>query len=214
MTTGPRTSTLPVVSEAAIAVAVLTFAACGHPSGDRDRGSNADTSANQWETLHRPFTAIKLRARQGCPVSAVHRRVADFANLLGDGPLYPAVGHDGTLRAVPASRGIYARIAPKDTLVQKTLWTAPPSFSGAALIRLVRLDRPTGTVRFHGHAGVLTRELRLSSEDGGSTSSGWRNWPTSTFISSPGCFAFRVDTARSHQMIVFRVVRQGTPPDR
>lgn len=190
---------------AVLAACAMLLAACGGKSQAPDSSKKAQTA------LERPFDVARVAAGERCPVSPYHRRLARFPNVLGTGPLYAGgLPHHGTMRVVPAFRGPYARVAPKGALVQKTLWIAPPSFRGEALVRLRRLDGPNEAVGFYGPPGRFTRDLHLDSDNGGSSPLGWRNWPTATFVSAAGCFAFRVDTAAGGQTIVFRVVRAAT----
>lgn len=88
----------------------------------------------------------------------------------------------------------------------KTLWFTPPSFFGSFTVRVKRLDGPGragigqqppgGT--FTAPAGPTANMLR-----------GWRNFPSSTWVSAPGCYAWMISGHGLHESIVLRVKRMA-----
>jgi hypothetical protein len=178
-----------------------------HASGAKVRRTRQIVA---WSALRRRYRIPAVDTGRACPVSRSHARLSDFTHLLGGGPLYPSIARHGLLRPVPVSKTIFANVASPALYVDKTLWVAPPSFVGRALVRLARLDGQRGPAGFYipSRTARVRRpsgELHLVSSAGGRSQSGWRNWPTSTFVSRSGCFGFRVDTEHSSQEIVFRV---------
>ena len=86
---------------------------------------------------------------------------------------------------------------------QKVLWFWRPTYRGPLLIRGRQLDGPNG-VRF-GHAHVPVREMRARGEDTPSAS-GWYDWPSTTRLHAPGCYAWQVDGTTFSRVIIFRAV--------
>jgi hypothetical protein len=116
----------------------------------------------------------------------------------GNGPVYPVLGgyqpntQDGSFGVgVP----------------EKVLWIASPRYSGPILLRGERLG---GTESVHfGASETAVTSLQLTSEtaasaQGRATSAGWRNWPSYTFLTEPGCYAYQVDGIGLSETIVFR----------
>ncbi|HEX7949745.1 MAG TPA: hypothetical protein VF494_05305 [Candidatus Limnocylindrales bacterium] len=90
-------------------------------------------------------------------------------------------------------------------LVGKVLWIASPTYAGPAVVRGGRIDG-TGTMAFSlsGPTTTPTTELRLDQPTAvGETPAGWREWPSETYLSSAGCFAFQVDGVGFSQVLVF-----------
>jgi hypothetical protein len=119
----------------------------------------------------------------------------------GNGPVYPVLGsyqpntQDGSLSVgVP----------------DKVLWIANPRYSGPILLRGERLG---GTESVHfGTSQTAVTSLQLTSGTAasaqgtpvGTSSAGWRNWPSYTFLTEPGCYAYQVDGIGLSETIVFR----------
>jgi hypothetical protein len=79
----------------------------------------------------------------------------------------------------------------------KALWTVP-RYSGPVLIRGRQLDGPN-TLGFDlgpGWTQSVHPEIRLIGPD-------QTLHPAATFVRSPGCYAYQVDTTRSSYLIVF-----------
>ena len=104
----------------------------------------------------------------------------------GTGPLYPDLG----------TTPIGANVA------WKVLWFAAPSYAGPAIVRGREL-RGAAAVRF-GVSANATTLLVLDSPAGADAGTGlWRNWPTYTFLSMGGCYAYQVDGVGLTETIVF-----------
>ncbi len=79
----------------------------------------------------------------------------------------------------------------------KVLWTVP-TYTGAVLVRGRQLDG-AGDVGFDIGPGWTNRvlpEIRLVGPEYGLH-------PAATFVRTPGCYAYQVDTLRSSYLIVF-----------
>ncbi len=171
--------------------ASTTASASASPAAQNGSGD----VAVDWSQLARPLNLPRLAADRTCPRSIGHQVSAAFGAAAGDGPIYPVgLGADGILNTVLRD-GLYQ---------QKVLWLGAPSYQGPVLIRGSRLDG-AGTVQFAlGDVGLVP-ELKLmeptaSSSDG---PAGWREWPSSTAVPNPGCYAYQVDGTNFTTVIVF-----------
>lgn len=113
----------------------------------------------------------------------------------GPGPAYPTLGGSSVGAAIglvwPPTEPPYLGWAGT-----KVLWTVP-SYTGAVLIRGRQVDGP-GELGFDlgpRWTNTVLPELRLVGR------SDLR--PAATFVRSPGCYAYQVDTFRSSYLIVF-----------
>jgi hypothetical protein len=86
----------------------------------------------------------------------------------------------------------------------KALWTVP-RYGGPVLIRGRQLDgpNPLGFDVGPGWTWSVLPEIRLVGPEPGLH-------PAATFVRSPGCYAYQVDTVRSSYLIVFEA-RLGYP---
>jgi hypothetical protein len=77
-------------------------------------------------------------------------------------------------------------------------WSAPAGFTGPILIR-GRPLKGSGAVGF-GEGRVPYDELQLYAAPGKP-----HQWPSFTRVRGPGCYAYQIDTARSSEVLTFRV---------
>lgn len=180
------------------AVAALALSGSAHA----DSGSTNDV----WSRLHRPLHAPAAPVR--CPVTppaaastfpdAVRQ---DGARLYGQGPVYLQ------LSATRGSSVLDMRYsAPRNGLRgQKTPWLVRPSYHGPLLIRAWRPDAPGVTML--SIAGAQEPELRIpwGKLRGRSVAGGWRGFPSSTWVSGPGCRVWQIDGLTFSQTIVAHV---------
>jgi hypothetical protein len=157
-------------------------------------------SADEWAALRqRPLRLPAVEPGGPCPTAPGGRQVAsEFGLALGDGPLYPA-GFD--------ERGVYdytGAIQEGGWYLLKVLWIGDPSYKGAALVRGRQVDGP-GELRFNEGANPSS-ELRLHTDAGNPTASGWNNWPSYTRLRGPGCYAYQVDGLGFSDVVVFRAI--------
>ena len=191
-------------------LAALFIAACGGTSAiDRTPVTpppEATTTPDVWATLRqRPLELPWQAPSEPCPTTAV-RNVSNFPYVLGDGPIYAAVGlRDGEI--------IYAYADGSEWGISKVLWLSSPDYSGPALIRGYQLDG-TNELRFMTGADPPS-ELQFPLE--GSDSSpelepGWRQLGSETRVRAPGCYAYQVDGPDFREVIVFSAAEDVPSP--
>jgi hypothetical protein len=116
------------------------------------------------------------------------------ATGFGPGPLYPMTG--GTLRLTHGRQGV-------DGLYEyKVVWASTSSYDGPVVVRVGRLDGPgRGLVRLYYEASASRGDAVVFTLIGLS-----RNWPSGTFVSGPGCYAYQLDGLNLTDTLVFKVV--------
>jgi hypothetical protein len=154
-----------------------------------------------WSALYRPLHVPRLVAGAPCPASAPRRKVhpavsVNISRAFGPGPAYPTLsvrsGHAAVVMVWPPTEPPYLGWAGT-----KVLWTVP-LYTGAVLVRGRQLDGPN-RVGFDLGPGWTNRvlpEIRLVGPEEGLH-------PAATFVRTPGCYAYQVDTLRSSYLIVF-----------
>ncbi len=153
--------------------------------------------------LARPLRLPSLATGADCPVS--HARSLSpneglyTTNMFGDGPLYPLPFYFGpgtTLRLQDKSPG------PDGLYETKVVWVSRGGYNGPAMIRVGRLDAAG-----RGHVRLLY-DPAASRDDSVifTVPEDPTNWPSTTSIPAPGCYAYQVDGLTFTEIIVFRVV--------
>jgi hypothetical protein len=166
--------------------------------------SEAAKEATVQALLNRPLRLPKLAEGASCPVSAATERsqVSQPADArgLGQGPLYPItfyIGEDGTLRLgreTPGPDGLYEL---------KVVWATSAGYRGPVVVRVGRLDGAgRGQVRLY-YDSTATRGDAVVFPPSEFPS----DYPSSTNVSGPGCYAYQIDGTDLEEIIVFRVVR-------
>ena len=156
------------------------------------------STSDPWMGLETALRLPTVPAGQACPRASGRIVSPAFGEALGDGPVYPVgLGADGVLHVVAASAGY----------LQKVLWVASPAYLGPVLIRGGRIDGPGG-VQFSAGQAVPAPEFRLDQATATSEGEepGWREWPSSTYVPSPGCYAYQIDGAGFTKIVVFEAV--------
>lgn len=150
----------------------------------------------------RPMRLPHLAAGASCPQATLSRPSPDFGYGLGDGPVYAIGGQD--LRSAPSS-------------VEKVLWAANPSYTGPIRIRGGQLDgahnllfesssgnewrgAPAKVLQTPNGVFDLDSELDFQAPDN-PTGAPWRNWPSYTYVGSPGCYAWQIDGVSFTELI-------------
>lgn len=141
-----------------------------------------------------PLDIPTVSVEDTCPVAKGKSVSPDFGLAIGDGPVY-AAGF-GSIAVVTLAR---ARLE-GDWYYIKVLWISDPEYEGPIAIRGRQADG-AHDVRF-GEGADPDPILRLTAP-GGSTPSGWNNWPTYTRLQAPGCYAFQVDGPNFTAIIFF-----------
>jgi hypothetical protein len=155
-----------------------------------------------WASLHRPLRVPRIGVGAPCPAS-IRRTNAPLAvsvvisHVFGPGPAYPtlddSLGHAGAVMVWGPNEPPYIGWAGT-----KVLW-AVPTYPGPILVRGRQLDGP-GKVGFDlgpGWSERVSAEIRLSH----GPIYGLR--PAATFVRTPGCYAYQVDTPSRSYRIVF-----------
>ena len=160
-------------------------------------GAASGTAAkppDPWKQLRRAIHLPTLAAGEPCPLSDAGTRHG-LAGALGADPPYPLPFPQATLdlgRAKPRRDGRWA---------YAVRWLAPPRFSGRALIRSRRLDRPGAVGLAESARGRRRFELKLSFARS-------RRWQTRgrgyVVVPSPGCYGFQVDGLEFSNTVVFQ----------
>jgi len=176
----------------ALVTVAATLAGCGDGGPSRETASVIATTS---QTVPRPPVASAGR----CPVSVRQTVSRNYAPALGGGPVYP-VGFDADaiLRIAPPRR-----YASHEWGGQKVLWVRKPRTPGDIVIRGRRLDRPDA-VRFN-YGDVPADHLTLPDPK---SVSDWVDYPSTTRVRAPGCYAYTVQGPGIREVIVFRILRQ------
>lgn len=170
---------------------------------DRTDTTNGTSVSNSMPAeLSRPLHFPRVTDGR-CPASrgryVVTPTVAGIA--LGDGPVRVFINNAGNLRA---GRARLASTNVPGWLALKTHFFSPPGYRGPFLVRAKRLDQsgpialgatPTQGSTFFVPSGSAANDLE-----------GWREFPKSTFVKSPGCYAWQVDGLTFSELIVVRML--------
>ncbi len=86
----------------------------------------------------------------------------------------------------------------------KTHFFTSPAYQGPVLIRAQRLDR-SGPIAL-GPTPTEAAPLLVPSGPAANELAGWREFPYSTFVKAPGCYAWQVDGRMFSEIIVVRML--------
>jgi hypothetical protein len=191
-------------------VLVSLLAACtGSPA--RPNPTNAPATSSPPDTgdaaiaalINRPLRLPTVAAGAACPVSGVTVRSpvvqpAD-ARGLGTGPLYPItfyIGENGTMVLGGQTRG------PGGLYELKVVWATSGGYRGPAVVRVERIDGPgRGYVRLYYDVSAARGDVVVFPPTEFPS-----DFPASTNVSGPGCWAYQIDGAGLEEVIVFRVL--------
>jgi hypothetical protein len=198
-----------LVLASALAVAATLLTACtdapqtGPPAATRTPHTTAE--ADITALLGRPMRLPTVAPGEPCPVSGTSVRSPSSqdstANGLGTGPLYPT----GFYLGAAATLSIGERtVGPDGRYDLKEVWASTTStgYRGPAVVRVDRIDGPG-----EGHV-ELYYDPQASRGDAVvfELSDFPRDWPSGTFVSGPGCYAYQIDGLTFDEVLVFRVV--------
>jgi hypothetical protein len=141
-----------------------------------------------------------LAAGEACVTTPGKQVSPDLGDALGEGPVYMVgYGAEGT-------NTIYRTREDGGWYYLKTLWTAPPRFQDLVLLRGRGVDGPN-EVRFSDDT-TATPDLQaiLSTNNVGSTQSGWLPWINYVRVRAPGCYGIQVDGLTFSEVIHFRII--------
>ncbi len=141
------------------------------------------------DLLARPLPTPRIGPGTACPV--------DESRPLGASPLYPTqrrlhIRPENT----PGSDGLYDL---------KNLWFSSAGSPGPIVVRVARLDGDgRGLVRLYYSEASSRRDavvFPIPEWD--------EDWPSGTFVSGPGCYAYQIDGVSFSETIVFGVDHEG-----
>ena len=168
--------------------------------------------------LARPLHFPSLGPGGRCPVSAGYAVNNPYfgGDALGNGPVRVLIAQAGD---VLHARPILGTGDPRGYALQ-TLWFAMPGYNGAFVVRGARLGKPgpiavqPGETSFGPGAGPLIvpagPTLNSYPEPTGKPSwAGYRTVPGSTWVKSPGCYAWQVDGRGFSEVIVVDATAPG-----
>jgi hypothetical protein len=147
-----------------------------------------------------------LAAGEPCVVAPPKQVSPDLGDALGDGPIY-LVGYGGA----DGITSVYKLREDGGWYYLKTLWAAPPDFHGLFLLRGHQIDGPN-ELRFSA-VDTAPPDLQavFSTDDAGSTQSGWLPWLHYMRVRAPGCYGVQVDGLNFSNVIRFQVVTTPQP---
>jgi hypothetical protein len=213
-----------------LVMVLLAFAAIGGYLGIRQNSASAPRSES---LLSRPMHLPSLGPRGQCPVSSGYTvKNSDFGGTaLGSGPVRVLVASTGSILhgrpelGTTEARGWYAL---------KTLWFAMPGYDGPFIVRGGRLGKrgpievqPSGTGLLPGSgplivpAGATINTYYTNWRPGHVrdpvtgrlvptlTGYGYRTVPGSTWVRSPGCYAWQIDGRGFSEVIVIDALAPG-----
>ena len=160
-------------------------------------GAHGQVPALLKHALHFPALQGKesCPATPGAPVSTYTSYF--FGDALGDGPVRVAIGNRGNIlrgQVQVGSTGVPGWLA------LETLWFAMPDYGGPFVVRGERLGRP-GPIDVDGSA-TDPSPLVVPPGPTANTIDGIRVAPVSTWVKSPGCYAWQVDGLNFSYVIV------------
>jgi hypothetical protein len=175
----------------------------GTPAVPGTPSATASDAAQVEALLARAMRLPGLAPGAACPrgTPASRSPVAQPADATGFGtaPLYPLamyLDYDATLHlrdTTPSPDGLYE---------VKVVWANTP-YQGPVVVRVGRLDGPgRGLVRLYYDPGASVGDAVVFPLNGAAG-----DFPSGTFVSGPGCYAYQIDGATFSEVVVFRVVR-------
>lgn len=197
----------PAATELLPSTAATNSPAAPTASEQAERTAGVD---GQTSLLQRPLNLPMLESGNDCPVTRTPGKQLspDFGLAIGTGPIYAT----GTI-------GIEGKLYYRDSATVngwrpvKVLWIGEPDYLGPVLIRGHQIDGPN-ELRF-GETERQKDELFFNevtqAEANANSPSGWRNWPSYSYVRAPGCYAYQVDGIGFSYVIVVQAV-DALPP--
>jgi hypothetical protein len=187
---------------------LFCLALCSSFAGQTARPNGQASQAEFKQLYARPLKLPTLKKGSACPLSESSRETVPRVQYIfcsgcpfyGSGLAYFAPawfdetsGHVTLSKSMPREQGRY-RI--------KTAWVSKPDYSGPILARGRRLEDGE-EVKF-SFLGQGYRDLQLSAPSRRDPSE-WSFWPSSMFLSRPGCYGMQIDTAQGSDVVIFAV---------
>jgi hypothetical protein len=198
-----------------LAIVVLVAAACGGMPAESETPTITATpfdfhpeTPDPWAALARPVELPSIEPGDACPTTQSTMDLEGVGPpLLGDGPIYPALGPDGIVTLGFNDRA-GTTIDGQDWWEAKVLWVSDDPDRGIGLIRGGRIDADGDVWFYPGNLGEYVSEMRLTVEAwvyGPRTPGGWREWNSWVYFAEPGCYAFQIDGEDFTDIVVVQV---------
>ena len=166
--------------------------------------TGAATSTVVAGLMARPMHLPTVAAGARCPVASrtIHALTPQSSEAagLGSAPLYPLAD------LMPPDVVLHLRdITPDpDGLYDlKVVWGSDDRYQGPVVVRVGRLDGSgRGLVRLYYDLTATHGDATVFTLTGHHT-----DWPSGTFVSGPGCYAYQVDGVGFSEVIGFQVVQ-------
>ncbi len=120
---------------------------------------------------------------------------------LGSGPVRVFINNAGDLRR---GRAHLASTNVPGWLALKTHFFTPPAYQGPFLVRAMGLDH-AGPIAL-GATPLQAAPLFIPSGPAANGLAGWREFPYSTFVRSPGCYAWQMDGPTFSDIVVVQML--------
>ena len=157
--------------------------------------------------LSRPLHFPALQPGSSCPASSGETVHNGYFNgvALGSGLVRVLIGNRGDLRRGQVDVGTTKSVG---WGALETLWFSTPSYEGPFVVRGRRLGGVSRIEVQPGNDGLGpgSGPLIVSSGPTLNTRNGYRTVPGSTWVTSPGCYAWQVDGSSFSEIIVMNAV--------
>lgn len=205
-TPAPTTRSASITSPAAPTSTVVAATTAAQTTSTAPVRAINPQASDVWTQLQqRPLLLPTMQAGGPCPVTTTPGTTVspDFGSAIGHSPVY-AVGIGKQAKLYYGDVGAVNGWHPL-----KILWVSDRDYLGPILIRGQQLDGPH-QLRFNQSDGLPEATMQLPAETrqeaDGRSPSGWRHWPSYTFVEAPGCYAYQVDGADFSYPIVVQAV--------
>jgi hypothetical protein len=152
-------------------------------------GAAGSSPPDVWKKLRRPLHIPRIAPGAPCPTTGAKR----FEAL----PAFPVLAREGNRPVLhfnyPLPRGSIDYGSPWSA--QKVMWVVRARYRGPLLIRGRQLDGPHDLRFEQGQIPPASRRIPAGS--------GVRRYPSTTRVSSPGCYAYQVDGLGFSRLVVF-----------
>jgi hypothetical protein len=200
-----RRATAVAVSTVVLAGVALPLGLLYGLTGSRQPGPAASSSSSSpllRSLLSRPLHFPAVSPGEGCPASRGRSIDTSFfgGTALGSGPVRVLIAD----RWRDLSRGQVELGDPgvPGWFALQTLWFSMPGYDGPFVVRAKRLGA-SGPIEVQpGATGPGSGPLVVPAGPTANTQDGYRTVPGSTWVASPGCYAWQVDGQNFSEVIV------------
>jgi hypothetical protein len=199
-----------------LAAVALVLAAAGVYLGARSAASTPRPESLLARPLHFPSLGPDGR----CPATSGPQAIVKsffVGGMLGSGPVRVSIGNAGDFARGRVRLGTGG---PGPWHALETIWFAMPGYDGPFVVRAARLGKPgpievqPGGNGLSPGSGPLVVPAGPTSNNypppGPGTYHGYRTVPGSTWVKTPGCYAWQVDGRGFSEVIVVNLTAAGT----